>query len=102
MKIVDPETRQDCPPGSLGEIVIRGPNVMLGYWNRPEETAAAISDGWFFSGDIGRTDDLGYFYIVDRVKDMISLGGMKVFPAEVERVLRDHHVDLGCCSRRFP
>ena len=89
MKIVDSETKQDCEPGELGEIAICGPNVMLGYWNRPKETAAAIVDGWFYSGDIGRVDESGYFYIVDRVKDMISIGGLKVYPAEVERVLLD-------------
>jgi long-chain acyl-CoA synthetase len=90
MKIVDAETGQKLPAGAHGEIAIRGPNVMLGYWNRPEETAAAIRDGWFRSGDIGRMDEDGYFYIVDRLKDMISIAGMKVFPAEVERVLLDH------------
>lgn len=90
MRVVDLESGQECPAGVAGEIVIRGPNVMLGYWNRPEETAEAIRDGWFHSGDIGQTDPQGYFYIVDRVKDMISIGGMKVFPAEVERVLLDH------------
>ncbi len=90
MKVVDPETGNSCPPGEPGEIAIRGPNVMLGYWNRPEDTAAAIRDGWFHSGDIGKTDEAGYYYLVDRLKDMISVGGMKVFPAEVERVLRDH------------
>ncbi len=90
MRIVDPETGRPCPPNTPGEIVVRGPNIMLGYWNRPEETAEAIRDGWFHSGDIGKMDDDGYFYIVDRVKDMISIGGMKVFPAEVERVLLDH------------
>lgn len=90
MKIVDSETKQQCEVGELGEIAIRGPNVMLGYWNRPEDTAAAIIDGWFHSGDIGRVDEAGYFYIVDRVKDMISIGGLKVYPAEVERVLLDH------------
>ena len=63
---------------------------MLGYWNRPEETAQAIRKGWFHSGDIGRMDEDGFFYIVDRVKDMISIGGVKVFPAEVERVFLDH------------
>lgn len=63
---------------------------MLGYWNRDQETAAAIKNGWFYSGDIGRMDEQGYFYIVDRVKDMIAVGGLKVFPAEVERVLLDH------------
>ncbi|MCR9201568.1 MAG: AMP-binding protein [Planctomycetaceae bacterium] len=90
MKIVDTQTGADCPAGELGEIAVRGPNVMLGYWGRPEETQAAIRDGWFFSGDIGRQDERGYFSIVDRVKDMIAVGGLKVYPAEVERVLRDH------------
>ena len=90
MKIVSSDTGETCRPGELGEIAIRGPNVMLGYWNRPEETAAAIREGWFYSGDIGREDDQGLFYIVDRVKDMIVVGGLKVYPAEVERVLLDH------------
>lgn len=90
MKVVDTESGNDCAPGELGEIVIKGPNVMLGYWNRKEETAAAIEDGWFHSGDIGRVDERGFFYIVDRVKDMIAVGGLKVFPAEVERVMLEH------------
>ncbi|MEM9352734.1 MAG: AMP-binding protein [Planctomycetota bacterium] len=89
MKIVDSESGAECPPGELGEIVIRGPNVMLGYWNRPDATAEAIRDGWFHSGDIGRQDESGLFSIVDRLKDMISVGGLKVYPAEVERVLRE-------------
>lgn len=92
MKIVDTETGGDCEPGALGEIAIRGPNVMLGYWNRPEETSEAIRDGWFHSGDIGRCDESGFFQIVDRVKDMITVGGMKTYPAEVERVLLDHQL----------
>lgn len=90
MKIVDTETGHDCQAGELGEIAVRGPNVMLGYWNRPDDTALAIRNGWFHSGDIGRMDQQGFFYIVDRVKDMISVGGLKVYPAEVERVLLDH------------
>ncbi len=90
IRVIDPDTGRPCQPGQLGEITIRGPNVMLGYWNRPEETAAAIKAGWFHSGDIGRLDEEGYLYIVDRVKDMITIGGLKVFPAEVERVLLDH------------
>lgn len=90
MKIVDTQTGEDCEPGQLGEIVVSGPNVMLGYWNRKEDTALAIRNGWFHSGDIGKVDDQGFFYIVDRVKDMIAVGGLKVFPAEVERVLLDH------------
>ena len=102
MKIVDTETDRDCPPGELGEIVVRGPNVMLGYWNRPADTAEAIRDGWFHSGDIGRMDDQGFFYIVDRVKDMISVGGLKVYPAEVERVLLDHPAVLQVAVVGFP
>ncbi len=90
MKVVDTATGEVCAAGELGEIAIRGPNVMLGYWNRPEDTALAIQDGWFHSGDIGKVDDDGFFYIVDRVKDMITVGGLKVYPAEVERVLLDH------------
>ena len=90
MKIVNTDTGETCGPGELGEITIRGPNVMLGYWNRPEDTARAIRDGWFYSGDIGRIDEHDFFYIVDRVKDMIAVGGLKVYPAEVERVLLDH------------
>ncbi len=90
MKIVDTDTGQTCGPGELGEIAIRGPNVMLGYWNRQADTEDAIRDGWFHSGDIGRVDEQGFFYIVDRVKDMITVGGLKVYPAEVERVLLDH------------
>ena len=90
MKIVDTETGATCSRGQLGEIAIRGPNVMLGYWNRPDDTADSIRDGWFHSGDIGRQDEDGFFYIVDRVKDMISVAGQKVYPAEVERVLLDH------------
>ena len=90
MKVVDPETAIEKQPGELGEIAIRGPNVMLGYWNRPQETGECIRNGWFHSGDIGRMDDQGMFYLVDRVKDMIAVGGLKVFPAEVERVLNEH------------
>jgi long-chain acyl-CoA synthetase len=90
MKIVDTETGLEVGPGQLGEIAIRGPNVMLGYWNREEDTRAAIRDGWLYSGDIGRQDEHGFLYIVDRVKDMISVGALKVYPAEVERVLLDH------------
>ncbi len=89
MKIVD-EEGNELPPGEWGEIIIRGPGVMLGYWNRPEETAQAIRDGWLHSGDVGMTDDEGYFYIVDRVKDMINAAGFKVFPAEVENVIYQH------------
>jgi len=79
------------PVGEVGEIVIRGPNVMQGYWNDPEATAACIdADGWFSSGDIGRVDEDGYFYIVDRKKDLIIRGGYNVYPREIEEVLYEH------------
>ncbi|GAB6041228.1 long-chain-fatty-acid--CoA ligase [Endothiovibrio diazotrophicus] len=81
---------QPVPPGELGEIIIRGPNVMLGYWNRPAETAGVLKEGWFHSGDIGRMDEEGYFYIADRVKDMINVDGMKVYPVEIENILYQH------------
>ncbi len=89
MKIWDDEGNE-LPPGEWGEIVIRGPNVMLGYWNNPEATEQAIRNGWLRSGDIGMTDEDGFFYIVDRVKDMINAAGFKVYPAEVEQVLYKH------------
>ena len=90
MKIVSLDDGCEVTPGELGEIVIRGVNVMLGYWNRPAETAKAIKNGWFHTGDIGQIDELGYFYIVDRLKDMINNGGLKVYPAEVENVIYQH------------
>ncbi len=89
MKVVD-ENGDELPPGQLGEIIIRGPGVMLGYWGREEDTKQAIRDGWFHSGDIGMTDEEGYFFIVDRVKDMINAAGFKVFPREVEEVIYLH------------
>ncbi len=87
MKVVSLETGEDLPAGEVGQIAIRGPNVMLGYWNRSEETQEAVRDGWFHSGDVGMRDEEGYFYLLDRVKDMVNVGGLKVYPAEVEDVL---------------
>ena len=89
MKIVDEDGRE-VPTGGLGEIVVRGPNVMLGYWNRPLDSDRAIRNGWFYTGDIGRRDKEGYFYIVDRLKDMINVSGFKVYPAEVENAIYQH------------
>ncbi|WP_233258468.1 long-chain fatty acid--CoA ligase [[Phormidium] sp. ETS-05] len=89
MKVVDAEGNEP-PPGEYGEIIVRGPNVMLGYWNRPEETQKILHDGWLHTGDIGYVDEDGYFYIVDRAKDMINMSGFNVYPAEVERVLYQH------------
>jgi long-chain acyl-CoA synthetase len=78
------------PPGEIGEIAIRGHNVMKGYWQRPEDTAEAMAGGWFRTGDLGRVDSEGYFSIVDRKKDMIIRGGLNVYPREVEEVLYEH------------
>lgn len=90
MRVVDPGGAE-VAPGEPGEIQIRGHNVMKGYWNLPEATEAAISpDGWFSTGDVGRVDEEGYFYIVDRTKDMIIRGGYNVYPREIEEVLYEH------------
>jgi long-chain acyl-CoA synthetase len=89
MRVVDGEDHE-VPQGEVGEIVISGPNVMKGYWQRPEATAEAVRDGWFHTGDLGRVDEDGYFYIVDRKKDMIIRGGYNVYPREIEEVLYEH------------
>ena len=89
MRIVD-ENDAPLPQGEVGEIVIRGHNIMKGYWDRPEATGEAMRGGWFHSGDMGREDKEGYFYVVDRKKDMIIRGGYNVYPREVEEVLYEH------------
>lgn len=90
MKVVD-EGGSELEPGEVGEVLIRGPNVMKGYWGNPEATAAAISeDGWLSTGDLARMDEDGYFYIVDRKKQLIIRGGYNVYPREVEEVLYEH------------
>jgi long-chain acyl-CoA synthetase len=89
LRVVD-DSGHEVGRGEVGEIVIRGPNVMKGYWQRPQATAEAIRDGWFRSGDLARVDDDGYFYIVDRKKDLIIRGGYNVYPREIEEVLYEH------------
>ncbi len=89
MAVVD-AAGNPVPAGEVGEIVIKGHNVMKGYWGRPDATAAAIVDGWFRTGDLARMDDDGYFFIVDRKKDMIIRGGYNVYPREIEEVLYEH------------
>lgn len=87
-RIIDLETGEDMKPGDEGEMLVRGPQVMKGYWNEPEETDAAISpDGWLHTGDVARADEDGFYYIVDRKKDIIITGGINVYPREVEEVL---------------
>jgi long-chain acyl-CoA synthetase len=89
MRVVD-EQDADVPAGEVGEIVIQGPNVMKGYWQRPEATAEAMRGGWFHTGDMAKVDEDGYFFIVDRKKDLIIRGGYNVYPREVEEVLYEH------------
>ena len=89
--IVDIADRErTLPVGEVGELAVRGPQVMKGYWNQKEETDAVLKDGWFLTGDIAKMDEDGYFYIVDRKKDMVNVGGFKVYPREVEDVLFEH------------
>ncbi len=89
-KIVSLETGEELPIREIGELIVSGPQVMKGYWNRPEETAATLKDGWLYTGDLGYMDEEGFFYIVDRKKDMIIAGGFNVYPRDVEEVLYEH------------
>jgi long-chain acyl-CoA synthetase len=88
-KVVD-ELGEEVRVGEVGELIVRGPNVMKGYYKMPEETQAALRDGWLFTGDLARMDEEGYFYIVDLKKDMILVGGYNVYPREVEEVIYNH------------
>jgi long-chain acyl-CoA synthetase len=89
MRVQDDDGRP-VPAGQVGEIAIAGHNIMKGYWQRPDATAAAIVDGWFRTGDLGRVDQDGYYFIVDRKKDLIIRGGYNVYPREIEEVLYEH------------
>jgi long-chain acyl-CoA synthetase len=84
------ETGEILPPGEIGELAIRGPQVMKGYWNKPEDTAQTLRNGWLLTGDLGYMDEDGYFFIVDRKKDMIIAGGFNIYPREIEEVLYEH------------
>ena len=95
-RVVRPDL-SDVAPGEKGEVVVSGPNVMPGYWQRPKDTEQAIRDGWFHSGDVATVDEDGYVYIVDRIKDMIISGGENVYPAEVESALYEHPA-VGLCA----
>jgi fatty-acyl-CoA synthase len=89
VKVVGPDGRE-CAPDEVGELLIRGPQVVPGYWNRPGETARTIVDGWLHTGDLARRDSEGFYYIVGRLKDMIISGGENIYPAEVEAVIAGH------------
>jgi long-chain acyl-CoA synthetase len=90
-RIMDQETgSRELPPGEVGELTIQGPQVMQGYWQNPQESAAVLQDGWLYTGDLARMDEDGYFYIVERKKDLIISGGYNIYPREVEEVLYQH------------
>lgn len=101
VEIVDPND-VEVPRGTVGEIRCRGPNTMLGYWNKPQETAAALRDGWVYTGDAGYMDDEGFVFIVDRLKDMIVSGGENVFSAEVENAVFNHSAVAQCAVVAIP
>ena len=101
VKVVD-ENDNEVARGTVGEVVARGPHVMLGYWNRPEETAKALRGGWMHTGDGGYLDDNGYLFIVDRIKDMIVTGGENVYSAEVENALAQHPAVATCAVIGVP
>ncbi len=90
-RIVDPvEGETELPVGGIGELLLKGPNIMKGYWNMPQETEKTLRDGWLYTGDIARMDEDGFFYIEDRKKDLIIAGGFNIYPREVEEVLMTH------------
>ncbi|MGP3608938.1 AMP-binding protein [Anoxybacteroides rupiense] len=89
-KIISLETGEEADMNEIGELVVRGPQVMKGYWNQPFETESALRDGWLYTGDIGYMNEKGYFFIVDRKKDMIIASGYNIYPREVEEVLYEH------------
>jgi len=96
-KIVDVETgTRELPPGELGEIIVKGPQIMRGYWNKPEETKSVLRNGWLYTGDLGKMDEDGYFYIVDRKKDLLKYKGYSVFPRDIEEVLHMHPAVKEC------
>jgi long-chain acyl-CoA synthetase len=97
VKIVDLETgTKVLPSGEIGEVCIKGPQVMQGYWNKPEETRHVLRDGWVYTGDIGREDEDGYFYIVDRKKDMLIYKGYNVYPRDLEEIMAKHPAVQQC------
>lgn len=102
VKILSIETGETLPTGEIGEIVIKGPQIMKGYWNRPEETEQTIQDGWLLTGDLGYMDEEGYFYVVDRKKDMIIAGGFNIYPREIEEVIYEHEDVLEVIAAGIP
>lgn len=100
--ILNIETGEPAAPNEIGEVMVKGPQVMKGYWNRPEATQAVFRDDWFLTGDMGYMDEEGYFYIVDRKKDMIIAGGFNIYPREIEEVLYEHEKIQEACIVGVP
>ena len=101
-KVFQPGTTEEVPHGEIGEIGIKGPQVMQGYWNNPEATAATIVDGWLMTGDLGYMDDAGHFFVVDRKKDMIIAGGFNIYPREIEEILYENEAIQECVVAGIP
>jgi long-chain acyl-CoA synthetase len=99
-RLVDPASGEDAPAGEAGELVVRGPQVMLGYW--PQPGSGLTSDGWLHTGDIAAMDEDGYFHIVDRIKDMVNVSGMKVYTTQVDEVLFRHPAVLMAAAFGVP
>jgi long-chain acyl-CoA synthetase len=103
LKIVDlDDWKKEMPVGQPGEVLIKGPQVTSGYYKMPDETEKTIKDGWLLTGDIGQIDDEGYFYIVDRKKDMIIAGGYNIYPRDIDEVLFEHPKILEACAIGVP
>jgi len=101
-KILNMETYEEVEVGEVGELAVKGPQIMKGYWNKPEDTDNTLKDGWLLTGDLGYMDENGYFYIVDRKKDMIIAGGYNIYPREVEEVLYEHEAILEAVVAGIP
>lgn len=103
VKIVDMETGlEEMPPGATGEIVLKGPQIMKGYWKKPEETAQTVRDGWLYTGDTGMLDEDGFLYVVGRKKEMIIAGGYNIYPNEIDEVLYQHPAVAEACTFGVP
>lgn len=101
-KVFQPGTTEEVPHGEIGEIAIKGPQVMQGYWNNPEATAATIVEGWLMTGDLGYMDEHGHFFVVDRKKDMIIAGGFNIYPREIEEILYENEAIQECVVAGIP
>ncbi|KRE93237.1 long-chain fatty acid--CoA ligase [Paenibacillus sp. Soil766] len=101
-KVVDSDSGEEMPIGEIGEIIIKGPQIMKGYWKREQETAKTIKDGWLYTGDMGRMDEDGFFSIVDRKKDLIIAGGFNIYPRDIEEVLYEHPAILEAAVAGVP